>query len=718
MPSLLVRRLLLCALALMLNLAVARAQDRLNQVTKGPFLLSADQVTYDQKLNVVTASGHVEITSGKRILLADRISYNIKQDVVAASGNISLLEPTGEVVFAEYMELDRDLSEGFIKGVRILLSDNSRFAANGGRRTNGNRTELVKAVYSPCEPCKEDPDRAPLWQVKAARVVHDQAAKTIEYHDAVFEVFGVPIAWTPYFSHADPTVKRQSGFLPPHLGSATDLGATVQVPYYWNIAPDRDFTFEPIFTENEGVVGAGQYRQLTDTGEFSVYASGTDVEKRNAQNQRLDEKQFRGHIDSQGRFDLPDNWRWGFDLQRATDDTYLERYRFSSADTLTSDLFAERIDGRNYAAASTYAFQGLNVDDDPGTNPYVLPRGDYSYVIDPEIGGTLGLGADGVSLIRTDGADTRRVSFGGNWELPYVAPAGDVYTLTTSLDFDVYSLNEFRNPETNALLDDEFKSRAFPMVALGWRYPWVRSAGSVRQVVEPVVQLVAAPYGENSSDIPNEDSQSVEFDDTNLFSLNRFPGHDRVESGPHANVGVRLAAYGEEGGYTSAVLGQVFRLRENDAFSDRSGLRDQVSDYVAGVHVVPSDYLDLAYRTRLDHEALTLRRNEVYVGAGPEKFRVQANYVKLGRDLTADELEDREELYTSLNVKLDQYWSAMIDNRRDLTGDGSQIRSGAGLRYRDECIDILLTYDRRFTRDRDIEPSTSINLRIVLKNLS
>lgn len=706
------------ALALALLSPPAPARDARTPTGDTPFLLSADRITYNEDLGIVTASGAVEISNDDRVLLADEVSYNQKLGIVTASGNVSLLEPSGEVLFAEYMEIDDELKTGVVESLRILMTDNSRFAANGGRRLSENRTELVKAVYSPCEICRENPDKPPLWQIRAARIIHIRDQHEIEYRDAVLEVYGVPIAYTPYFSHADPTVKRKSGFLVPNFGSSSDLGARVQVPYYFAIAPDRDLTFEPIFTSKEGIVLAGQYRQATETGQYDVYASATRVDKRNDLNERIDDKENRGHIDAEGRFAANDTWKWGFDVERATDDTYLKRYRFSNADTLTSDLFIEGINGRNYAAASMYTFQGLDVNDDPGTTPYVAPLLDYGMVFDGIHHSTVDLSANAVSLYRTDGLDTRRISLDGAWRLPYVGPIGDVYTFIASLGVDGYDINGFVNPGQNtAGTHNGTELRASPLVAVDWRYPWIRRGASIDQVIEPVVQLIATPYGGNPSDIPNEDSQALEFDDTNLFSLNRFPGHDRVESGPRANVGVRASAYGDTGGYASLVLGEVFRVKDDDTFPTQSGLDDSQSDLVAGLTIAPSSYFDVTYRARLDYENFSLRRNEVYVSMGPPSLRLLTNYVKLNRDLSVDELGDREELYNALHWKFQQYWSGFMESRRDLTGNGNQIRTGAGLQYLDECIGLRLEFERNFTRDRDIEPSTSLNFRIVLRNL-
>ena len=131
--------------------AVAKPSAKRRAKSEGqPALLTADQIVHDRDLDIVTARGHVEVDQGGRILLADSLSYNMKQDVVVAAGNVSLTEETGEVTFADYIELTGDLKDGTTKSVRILMIDDSRIAANQGRRRAGDRSVFDKALYTAC----------------------------------------------------------------------------------------------------------------------------------------------------------------------------------------------------------------------------------------------------------------------------------------------------------------------------------------------------------------------------------------------------------------------------------------------------------------------------------------------------------------------------------------------------------------------------------------
>ena len=257
-----------------------------------PVLFTADQMEYDETLMTVTARGAVELSQRDRVLRADLVTYNQKTDMVTATGNVVLVEPSGEVAFADYVELTGDMRDGFIDQLRVLLTDNSRLAANSARRIDGTRKEMSQAVYSPCELCAKDPTRPPLWQMKARRVVHDEVSKDIVYRDAVMEIAGVPVAYMPYFSHPDPTVDRRSGVLIPRIGYSDDLGAVFGLPYYHTFSPQNDMTLEPIYMSEEGAMLLGEYRHRFYFGEVTLAALSADF------HQRLDERGIRHELET------------------------------------------------------------------------------------------------------------------------------------------------------------------------------------------------------------------------------------------------------------------------------------------------------------------------------------------------------------------------------------------------------------------------------------
>jgi LPS-assembly protein len=706
--------LLACLLWLSAGAASA-APERPNDASA--LLFSADEMQNDEELGLVVARGHVEINRGQRTLLADTVTYNQRTDTVTASGHVSLLEPTGEVLFGDFVELTNRFQDAFLQDIRALLSDRSRLAGNTGRRTGGSRLELRRGVYSPCDLCRDDPTEPPLWQLRGEQIVHDKLTHTIEYRDATLEVGGVPVLYLPYFAQADPSVKRRSGFMFPSAGNSTNLGTHVTTPFFWAIGPDRDATFAPIFTSDAGTVAAGEYRQRFSNGEVK----GSGSVNYDSSGVVTPGTLVRGHAFGTGAWDLDENWRTGFQVQRSTDQTYLRRFHFGGTENfLTSRAYGERFDQRSFLDIDSYAFQTLRQGTNDHTQPIVTPIVDYNWLGTPDAyGGRLNLNADLLDLNRLKGTGSHRVSVGTGWTLPFNDPIGDSFLLSTTARGDGYYATDLQVAPNEPARDTQ-TGRIFPQMSLQWRHPFVRRGVNFSQTVEPVVMAVAGPRGGNPPTIPNEDSLAFDFNETDLFVPNRFAGLDQVDGGDRVDYGLRAAIYGDSSGGSSRMLiGQSYRMQNNSNFTAGSGLSDKLSDVVGRFIVSPTPYFDLIYRYRLDKSDLRPRRHEAGFAGGPEKLRLSLNYIKLPPDLITSDPTPREQISIAVIAGLARYWTVSLSTTRSLTSQlgVSSISSGLIATYRDECLAFVTSLTQSGTSDRDIKPGTSLLFTLVLKNL-
>jgi LPS-assembly protein len=688
-----------------------------------PVLLLADEVTYDRELGIAVARGNVEVSQKGRVLKADTLTYNERTRTVTASGNVALMEPGGEVTFAEYAEVSDDLREGFIRNVGLLLTDRSRAVAASGVRVGGNRTILNKGVFSPCALCPEDPMAAPIWQLKAVKVIHDQEEKTIQYQDAWMEIYGVPVFYTPYLSHPDPTVTRKTGLLMPSVGQSSELGWLAQVPVFLVLSDDKDLTLSPTFTTKQSVVLAGEYRERFQDGRMRIGGSATiaDREHESGGVTVVDKNQLRGHLDATGDFDIDEHWRWGFDALRSSDKTYLRLYQISNAAYLTSRLFAEGFYDRSYITGQAFAFQGLRSGDDDGEAPFITPDALVNYVGEPDTwGGYFNVDAGTAILTRTDGRDMRRLHFKGGYHLPYTAPAGDVYTLDASLVADGYWVDgvDTHSDDVNPPPGDIFSGltgRILPQIYGEWRYPFVRRHERASQIFEPIIGLALAPPGQNPGKIPNEDSLEFEFDETHLFDPDRFAGEDRVDSGGRLDYGVKWSLLGERGGYTSLLLGQSLRLYGDSEFAIDTGLEDTLSDVVGKFEFQPTYNVNLSYRFRYDISEGKLDRSEAVLSAGPPIFNVDLTYsfADTGNSSTQ---AGTEQAVASVHSQLSDHWSASAAARFDIQ-DARVLSEGMSIGYSDECFNVRLSAQRSFYTDEEIEPSTTFLITVGFKYL-
>jgi LPS-assembly protein len=691
----------------------ARAQEQ-----DQPAIIQADVLTYDQENDLVIAEGNVEVNYEDRVLFADKIVYNQVTDVIIAEGDVAILDKTGDVLFADRAELKDELKEGIVENIKLLLADDSKLAANVGHRVVGRLSILSKGVYSPCEVCA-DRKWPPLWQIKAYRVVHDNELKEIRYQDAIFELFGVPVGYSPYFSHPDPSVKRKSGFLMPSIGNSSDLGTIVEIPYYFALAQNYDATFSPKYTSDEGVVLQGEFRHRTHYGSYSLSGSITQADELNDLGQRTGGKDIRGHFFAEGEFELRNDWNAGFEIQQTSDDTYMRRYDITDEDRLENHAYLERFRGNTSLTAETYAFKDLRLADVAGETPTVLPLLTATHRFKDKVGGgNVDVTGNILNLFRAAGTDVTRISAGANWERTKATRNGQIWKSFASMRADGYFAKDLETPDQlSNVPNTEITGRALPQVGLDIRWPFARYKWKTEQIIEPVVQLIYSPLGGNPTEIPNEDSLSFEFDDTNLLSRQRFPGLDRWEDGMRANVGLRMAAYNASGGSAEVLFGQVFRVSNNGTFAENTGLENNASDYVGRINLSPIQNFSITHRFRLDRKSFRFARNEVSLNASYWRLAGSLWYTKLSQEETDASLTEREELTAYGRVKITDYWSASGSIRRDLVRKAN-VTTRLGLTYLDECTQLNLVYQRDFTSDRDIKPSTSILFTFQLRNLN
>jgi LPS-assembly protein len=455
-------------------------------------------------------------------------------------------------------------------------------------------------------------------------------------------------------------------------------------------------------------------------------ASGTYAETYNDQQEPTGKNGFLGHVGGAGRWDLDDDWRAGFELGRASDSTYLlrykllDRFRFIDRNTLTTRPYVEGFRGRNYAGVEAFAFQGLRVTDDPGQAPYVLPRTFYQYYTEPDrFGGYFRFDQMNYVIARTQGVNDQHAAGVAGYYLPYVASTGEVWSLQATLQGDLFNTSSLGTGNDGFVPSDTgFHTRLFPQVALGWRYPFVRQDGALRTLVEPVLSAVAAPRIGGQNNLPNEDSLAIDLDDTNLFRPNRFTGYDRVESGQRINYGfnsaLRLSGTPYRAGF---FVGQSYRFQQDGKFPPESGLEDFASDIVGRFRFTAHEWVEGLYVFNLNKDNLSAARTTGALRLGPDAFNLSFAYTYIEQATQPTLTSDLEQLASRLSVRIDENWRFVIRDIRQFGQDAQVLRFNATVLYEDECFLFGVDFEKRNIGTPGDPPDTSVVLRFALRNL-
>lgn len=484
------------ALVLALGHAHAQSFPNFTQPSANPqpgqakdrMLIEAKQLVYNNDKNTVEALGDVQIFYKGRTLEADRVVYNRETKRVFATGNARLTEANGQIITGSQFDLTDDFRDGFIETLRTQNPDRSRFAAPRAERSAGDTVSFTTGTYTACEPCKDNPEKPPLWQIRSQRIIHKGEEKTIYFEGSALEFAGIPIAYIPYFWSPDSTVRRQTGFLAPTVYSTTQLGVGVGVPFFWNLAPNYDLTVTPTFFSRQGFLGSAEWRHRLVNGAYTIRGAGifqNDPAAYSAPPIGAGTSRFRGSLETFGNFDINDKWRFGWDLAGATDRYFYSNYRMRSQ-ALTATFFREitssvYLNGQSENAwfdARAYHFRPLNYTEWQKQQPVVHPSLEYNkrFAGPGWLGGEVTLDANVTSLSREQAAFQTLPTAGNgpNGKTPFV-------TVRYLASNPVASYYEgcFVYNKTECLLRGVGGTSNRASVSLSWR----------RQFIDPIGQV-------------------------------------------------------------------------------------------------------------------------------------------------------------------------------------------------------------------------------------
>lgn len=692
------RRVLMISLLLVWPLLIW-AQET---AAPAPAVLIADElfITNDREL---VARGNVEAFQGPTRITASEIRYDRSTGALTITGPIILEDGEGISVLASAAELDANLQTGLLTSARMVLNQQLQLAAVQIQRVNGRYSQLYKTAVTSCKVCEDG--KPPLWQIRAKRVVHDKEERQIYFDGAQFLIRDIPILYIPQLRLPDPTLERATGFLAPELRTTSQLGTGIKIPYFINIAPDRDLTVTPYVSSRTRTLEL-RYRQAFRNGRIEFNGAVSRDDERPGET--------RGYVFGEGRFNLRNDFKLDFDIEVTSDDAYLRDYDYSRKDRLDSAITISRATRDEFISGELIVFKSLRDADVNAELPTVVADGIYEARYFPTtLGGELRLGANAHSHYRYSdddivGRDVSRLSTEADWLRSWTLIGGLRADVTLGAAADIFNITQDSTTPQN-------QSQFSPRGAIALRYPLTRAGkNGVTQFLEPVVQL--GWVGGNRPDIPNEESTRVEFDGGNLLSLSRFPEADRRERGRTAAFGVNWSRFDPEGLDTSLTLGQVLRDEADDSFTLTSGLTGISSDYLVAGQLKSQDGWALTARTLFNDE-LDFTKAEIRGNYAGRRTGLSGSYVWLTRDEEEDRPESIAEIALDGSYRVDRYWTATADWRYDISIDRAS-SAGLGVRYENECVSVQFSVDRSYATSSSLEPATTLGLSIGLRGFS
>ena len=671
----------------------------------------ADSVSVNQDDGSMLAVGNVQMKQAGMTLTADEVRYNREAGRAVANGNVTFVDADGAVHKSDVMTLDTEFTHIVAETLRSRFPDGSFVTADNGDIKTESVSVFDSSRFSPCD-CEFENGETPIWDMRATSTRHNVETSTSIHRNVRMHILNVPVWYMPYLAHPDWTVRRRSGFLTPSFTVNSDLGFTTSTPYFLVLNDTSDAEFTPFMFQHRGNALKTRYRQKWDRSELNaaIYTASVETYKKN--------RESVAAIDASYTARIGNGWDSKIRVNRASQDTFMRRYKFDSSTSLKSEISAQKLDTNRYYRVEASDIQGLESTDTSETDPTILPYV-FHEKVGPGLRPTQNIKTE-ISAIQVDNDEGHDMSrWTGNVELSDRINTGGVTTdVKAGVIGSYYSIQ--KKPAAATTKTDDL-GKVTPQASIGWRTPISVTSASRSAVLEPRLQLAYIGGSDKTDEIPNRDSADYRIDEANLFLLNRYQGYDYLRPGTRADMGVSAIANDAFLGEVSGFVGASYRLSGKPSTGLAVNDNDNLSDIVASLGINPEAPFKINWSGRLASNDLKLNESRTTVSGSVQKLGYTVEHVQLAKPYFQSAASDREELKLSLSYALPKGWTATGSQVWDLSnGKTRRDSSVAALQWTggiQNCLTISLDYDRDMTSDRDIKANDQFMLTVNFKYL-
>tara|TARA_B110000444_G_scaffold70998_1_gene66754 strand:- start:357 stop:2246 length:1890 start_codon:yes stop_codon:yes gene_type:complete len=615
------------------------------------------------------------------------------------------------MILGDQAELSEDLKVGIIKSAKIILGYQVQIAAAKVLQKDARYSEAFNIAATSCHVCI---NKTPLWQIRARKIVQDKFEKQIYFEHAQLRVLDIPVFYLPFMRLPDPSLKRATGFLAPKLKTSSVLNTGIKIPYFIRLNKHKDFTITPFYSPKTKTIEY-RYRQAYTSGFMLIEGALT----RDA----LIPNKNRGYILSDTSLILQNGYNLGIQLQAVSDPSYLFEYDFAQLDRLNTKLELSRSMRYQNSEVKLSNYHSLRENENNATQPTLVAEGAIESRLNPDmIKGEIGLEANFLKSYRysdlnndgpdsdtlVDGYDTTRLSLLSNWDHGWEIANGIILHFENEFGLSQYYVQQHADIGPKA-------TRMFGVGAVGLRWPWYRinSNGGIG-VVEPQIQLVRSVS--SNSAVPNDDSTQVEFDEGNLFRLNRAPGLDLIENGSRLNVGLAGSQFMDSGSNLSWKIGRVLRSEALSTFPSGSGLSNSISDWLLATNFQQKNGIELINRALIASDGV-VTKSETSLKVNRNQHQIRATHVELTKDSNISQNQSLSSVALEWNYNLNSNWRSDSKFQFD-SNIGRLSKLELGLRYENECVNVDLSSSRSFSTSSTLIDKTDFTLSVELTGFS
>ena len=700
--------------------------------TKGKTLITiSDKYTIDG-YDITLLKNKMILSSNKNTIITDKNSNKYKLKKFQYSINQEILK--GENIEVSMNTNNKTKGDNFFIGTGFFNLKDNKFLAKDisaflhkdifGNNENDPRiiavsaegdgpiTSFEKGVFTSCKKT----DKCPPWKISAEKIEHNKNKQQIIYKNAWLEVYDFPVFYFPKFFHPDPSVKRQTGFLTPDLGSSQNTGSSVSTPYFYIISDDKDITIKPQLFDDNKFLLQNEFRQKTKKS-LSIldfgFVNGHDSNSN-------DKGGTRAHMFASSKVDLSlDNYLNSMlkvNYQKTTNDNYLKIFNLESSiipvsNTVLESVIELDLEHEDYDLAASFemyeTLEGSNND----RYQYVLPSYNFSKNFFLEsVKGSFNLNSQGNNTLRDTNVTTSK-NFN---DLNY----SSINTLLDSgikTNFDI----SLKNVNTTGKNDPEYKnnlhSRLMSAYTFNASLPLINKTSSTFNTLEPKLSLRLSPH-------QMRDNNTLErrIDINNIFNKNRLSMDESFESGESITIGLNFKKeklntvneLSEIEEYIDFKLASVFRLNEEKNIPTNSTLNKKTSNIFGQFNFRPIKSISLGYNFSLTEDLDTFEYNSLIAKMKYESFTTQFDYLKESGAIGKNNIIENKTKYI-FNDANSLSFNVRENRELNLTEYYNLIYE-----YKNDCLVAGVKYKKNYYNDGDIKPVEELFFSITIVPLT
>jgi LPS-assembly protein len=691
--------------------------------------ISADKILYNKANQLLKTFGNSKFSDNKnRTLTAENFEYDLEKKIISAENKVKFLDNYKNIYYFSKLNADDKFDEiiGYDLNSDInkeKFQSKDKFNEFVEPKLSGkevsikdNITIIKDGKFTSCKSTNEK-EGCPFWNLNANLVTHDKENKKISYKHATLDLNNIPVLYTPYFSHPDPSVKREAGFLAPSFGSlSSDVGSIVKIPYFYPISQSADFTISPVYYFKQNPLLLGEYREKYKNGDLSIEGSFTQGYKTITSTQTEGSRNhLYGNLNLNFADKILDQSEFNAKIQKINNPTYLRVNKINSTNDgfkrnlvkenetkLTNEIYLNSF-GRNESLNfKTATYQNIDAAKTSDQYEYLLPEITYSKY-NLMNNNNLNFTSNFKSL--NANTNQNKTTFINNLDYStaesYNTNLGIGYKFLTKIN-NINYYSDYKTPKEN------LNSEINPVVGFDTSLPFAKLSKESDQYLIPRILSRYSP-----GKMTNSRSNDTTLNTDNLFSINRMNSDELIEKDFSLNIGLdwtwkEKIINKNKPAEAGISIGQVIKFNEDPDMPTKSSLQNKNSDLVTKATYLSPGNFDVTLKNTLDNGFNHVYYNDLNLKTFLKQGEINFNFYEKNSHIG-------NERYTKANLTsyLTDNTKLTISTDRNLKTDLTNSHK-LGIENENECIKYGFYFQKNYSSDKDLKPATSVFFGVTL----